>query len=339
MSTDFLLVPHDIHASGVFEGDAVSPWPVRPAGGVPSSWRGWARREISRLVENYRPAANTGNLKKDEWEAVNELRDNKDIRILPADKGNAAVVLNDEDYNAKLLSVIEDGPYARVQKDPGPLFRRQLYDILKPVMSTSRLERCKFLRLCPTHFQCPYIYGLPKIHKLGTPLRPIVSMVGSLFSNVSRFLSDLLTPYAANASCVLNSTDAVQRLTCIEDVSVGRLVSFDVVNLFSNVPVDEALEVIENRLSSDDSLTERTNFEVEELISLLRFCLTKCYFVHQGRYFIQTGGVAMGGSVSVVVANIFMIHFESVALSSARNLDILTPNFGFASLMTFSPVL
>ena len=40
MSTDFLLVPHDIHASGVFEGDAVSPWPVRPAGGVPSSWRG-----------------------------------------------------------------------------------------------------------------------------------------------------------------------------------------------------------------------------------------------------------------------------------------------------------
>ena len=35
----------------------------------------------------------------------------------------------------------------------------------------------------------------------------------------------------------------------------------------------------------------------------------------------------MGGSVSVVVANIFMIHFESVALSSAQNMSVVATDF------------
>ena len=55
-------------------------------------------------------------------------------------------------------------------------------------------------------------------------------------------MSDLLAPYAKDVSTVLNSADAVQGLECIEDVSTGRLVSFDVVNLFTNLPVDEVLE-------------------------------------------------------------------------------------------------
>ena len=43
--------------------------------------------------------------------------------------------------------------------------------------------------------------------------------------------------------------------------------------------------------------------------------------------FIKTGGVGMTGSVSVVVVNMFMIHFESVALSSARNISIVASDF------------
>ena len=79
----------------------------------------------------------------------------------------------------------------------------------------------------PTHFQCRYIYGLPKVHKQGSPLRPIVSMVGILFCECEPFFSDLFAPYAKDVSNVLNSVHAVQGLECrpIEDASTGRLVN------------------------------------------------------------------------------------------------------------------
>ncbi len=38
------------------------------------------------------------------------------------------------------------------------------------------------------------LYGLPKIHKDGVPLRPMLSMVGSAQQNVASWLSSVLQP-------------------------------------------------------------------------------------------------------------------------------------------------
>ena len=41
--------------------------------------------------------------------------------------------------------------------------------------------------------------------------------------------------------------------------AVDCLVSFDVTNLFTQVPVDEVLKVLEEHLSADNTLIERTS--------------------------------------------------------------------------------
>ena len=41
---------------------------------------------------------------------------------------------------------------------------------------------------------CPRFYGLPKIHKLGIPLRPIVSLVNSPTCAISGYLARILSP-------------------------------------------------------------------------------------------------------------------------------------------------
>ena len=50
----------------------------------------------------------TPNLSTEEKIAIKELRSNKDIVILKADKGNSTVIMNSEDYNAKISQLLDD---------------------------------------------------------------------------------------------------------------------------------------------------------------------------------------------------------------------------------------
>ena len=68
---------------------------------------------------------------------------------------------------------------------------------------------------------------------------------------------------------VKNSTSFVDRIHVIGIELQDQMISFDVTNLFTQVPVDEALRVVEERLSADDSLKERTSIPTPQLIELI----------------------------------------------------------------------
>ncbi len=51
------------------------------------------------------------------------------------------------------------------------------------------------------------------------------------------------------------------------------MVSFDVSSLFTNVPMDEAVSVIRDKLQNDESLDERTCLSPECITELLEVCL------------------------------------------------------------------
>ena len=92
------------------------------------------------------------------------------------------------------------------------------------------------------------------------------------------------------------------------------MVSFDVSSLFTKVPVDEALSIVQQKLEQDTSLTERTSLEVPSIMGLLRFCFQTTYFVYGDRLYQQQEGAAMGSPLSPILANIFMEFFEESAL-------------------------
>ncbi|XP_048521747.1 uncharacterized protein LOC109534234 [Dendroctonus ponderosae] len=82
------------------------------------------------------------------------------------------------------------------------------------------------------------------------------------------------------------------------------LVSFDVVPLFTNVPVDESIE----------SVAEL--FE-ESTTNLFKAFLKGSCFLWNGDYYEQKERLAIGSPLSPVVANLFMEKFEKTALSTA----------------------
>ena len=95
------------------------------------------------------------------------------------------------------------------------------------------------------------------------------------------------------------------------------LVSFDVSSLFTNVPIDEAVQVIRDRLRRDETLVSRTTLSPDRVAELLETCLKSTYFCYGGEFYEQREGAAMGSPVSAVVANLYMEFFEELALRSA----------------------
>ena len=71
------------------------------------------------------------------------------------------------------------------------------------------------------------------------------------------------------------------------------LASFDVVSLYTKIPIDGAIEVIK----------KVSNPKTTRLVEL---CLRSTYFSFQGQIYEQTKGVVMGSPLSPIVANIFM---------------------------------
>ena len=63
--------------------------------------------------------------------AIKLLEDDNYIIILPADKGNATVVIDRVVYSNKLADLIDNGGYCKVKKDPTLMTERKLSQILQ----------------------------------------------------------------------------------------------------------------------------------------------------------------------------------------------------------------
>ncbi|XP_021934194.1 uncharacterized protein LOC110836852 [Zootermopsis nevadensis] len=109
------------------------------------------------------------NLSGAERRALRALRNNADLTVLPADKGSATVVLSTDDYNRKIRALLEAPTYRLLPKDPKEAVERKTTRLLKK----SPLPEEVIQQLRPHGSRPPRLYGLPKIHKEGAPLRPI----------------------------------------------------------------------------------------------------------------------------------------------------------------------
>ena len=181
-----------------------------------------------------------------------------------------------------------------------------------------KISESLYQRLRPSGSQPPRIYGLPKIHKSEVPLRPIFSSIGAPSYKLSKYITSLISPLAGRTdSHVKNSKHFVEMMSGLSVEEDEILVSFDVSSLFNNVPIDEAVRAIHDRLRNDETLCDPTTLSPDRVAELLEVCLRSTYFCYQGTFYKQQEGAAMGSPVSAAVANLYMEVFEDLALKSA----------------------
>ena len=248
---------------------------------------------------------------KTERQALKSLQIDNSIIILPADKGNATLVMDRVEYSNKLVDLIG---YCKVKKDPTLKTERKLSHILGK--NNDLIPQTKYRPLIQHYSKLPHIYGLPKIHKDGIPLRPIVSNRGWACHPLSHVFVEIISPLTGKSSSyVKNSIHFVERISDAP-IHSNQMVSLDVVSLFTKVPTDETLAVVLEKLDTDPLPEEHTCIPIDNQMEMLTFFVETTYFGKGSDIYCQEEGLAMGSPLSPLLANIYMEYFEEMALGS-----------------------
>ena len=264
------------------------------------------RNEIAGALKSAKPPK--PNITMAEKVALKEIQENKDIMILPADKGRATVILDKAEYEQKMEAMLSDRrTYEVLKKDPSKKYKDKLVAILQRLQEENKISEEQYKDLYPTTSHIPRIYGSPKVHKTGCPLRPIVEGIGSCTYKVAKALLDILRPIEGDPEFhIKDSKDFVNKISDLIVLPDELLMSHDVVSLFTNVDINMALDITRNKLQNDHTLKKRTRLSVNDIIELLSLVLNTTYFQYNGRIYKQKFGAAMGGPCSPVIANIVM---------------------------------
>ena len=117
---------------------------------------------------------------------------------------------------------------------------------------------------------------------------------------------------------VMNSTKFVGSLQNVCTRSEEHLVSFDITSLFTQEPINEALEVVKERLTRDPTLMDRTTISVPQLADLIELCLRSTYFQFQNEVFEQIDMAhPWAPPQSPVIASLFMEDLEEKAMQTS----------------------
>ncbi len=275
------------------------------------------RAEIAGMLKSSKPPKS--NISKEERVALNELKKAKEIMVMGADKGKCTVIQNTSEYESKVNAMLNDQhTYEKLKKDPTPVYKRKLVEILKRLKTEDKINESQYRLLYPTAENTPRMYCTTKIHKPGNPIRPIVDYTGSIAYQTSKALAEILSPLVGTTEHHdVNSKSLAEELTSIMIDDGDILNSHDVVSLFTNTPIEKSLEIIKDRLERDISLQDRTKLNTDDIIELLQFVLTTTYFSFRGQIYRQIFGAAMGSPVSAIVANLFMEWLETEAIATA----------------------
>ena len=274
------------------------------------------------------------NLTKEEQKALKELAENPNIVIKKADKDGALVVLKTCNYIAMgekhlmdketYIELSNPEEALAMVKRESKLLVNRFFTLDRPGKegrqrrSFSAGQRDALLEHEPS---IPHWYVLPKTHKpldqvTGTwPGRPVLSGCSSPTRPVDRLLTTYLTPLLdLLPERLQDTTSFLQKMRDAKRYPGAILFSFDIVSLYPSIPQEEAAYIVANfyeqnfsyveeRLFSDFNMAAPPPYLIKEGIdhvlggTLLRF---------NNKFYRQGKGTAIGASVSVAVAEIFV---------------------------------
>lgn len=232
----------------------------------------------------------------------------KDLIITKADKGNAVVILEKSDYTQRVQKMLDEGPYIPIKKDPLQKLIKQMKDTLQSC--TTLFNKDDRWKLTCSNPVVPRLYALPKIHKSGNQVRPIVSGINSPTYKIAKWLNDVFNRFhPPNGQTVKDRTQLIHKIKDIKLAETDRLVSFDVSSLFPSVPIELTLQYLEEWLI-DNNIPK---IEIDEYLKLTRLCMDQNVFQFNHAFYKQTHGTSMGNPLSPFLANLFMCRFENKA--------------------------
>ena len=110
------------------------------------------------------------------------------------------------------------------------------------------------------------------------PLRPIVSNVGTATYKTAKNLAFLFSPLTSSEYNINKFVKSIKK----KIPTSYKMISFNVKNLFTNVPLDKAIKIILQKIYQEKILN--TSIPQKELEKLLYLCTKHVHFSFGGEY-------------------------------------------------------
>ncbi|CAF1434058.1 unnamed protein product [Rotaria sordida] len=160
------------------------------------------------------------------------------------------------------------------------------------------------------------MYFIPKPHKKGTPLRPILNTIHAATKQISQFLDKSIRPLFdqfVRQTTFVDGADLLDRLQ--KHIQKGYFnastlfITFDITNVYTMLPQEESLAMLAEFLRVHNC--ERVNgLSIDTIVELARVVLQANAFVCGNKFYRQMIGGAMGSAFTLTLANIFMWKWE-----------------------------
>ena len=254
--------------------------------------------------------------------ALKKLKADREIHISKADKSSKIIIMDKNDYIMKCESFLNnENSYKPLEKYNISYEAGKFHGKMRNILGQENAI-CKYATTKTPSLS--YFYALIKTHKENNPIRPIVSTQGSVLYKLSKSLANILSKSVGKISDshVINNLDLIKKIKGIEDIIDYdyELISFDVVNLYGSIPINELLEFLEEYLEENPS--RGGGLTSKQVIDLIKLIGENSVFTFNGKIYKQIFGLSMGNSLSPVLANLYMEFFEMKILRKIKSANI-----------------
>ncbi len=255
---------------------------------------------------------------------LKKLARQKETIFVEADKGAGMILLDRPKFLEKIYGDIlnDTNTYEEVTQEKVEKVEEDFLSLLKEQKDLGDMFSEEALGVVEADPVIPRMFGLPKLHKNGNPMRPVVSCVKSVLARSGSLLDNVTKPAVSSGWQYLkDSTTTIQYLESrYQDLRKKfradeiYVVSFDVVAFYPSVPHDLALRAFEEAREK----LEISEEQFRSLKKILKFHLENAYFKFDGKFFRQKTGLPIGSSIGGPIACLALAKEEDRLLEELK---------------------
>jgi hypothetical protein len=213
-------------------------------------------------------------------------------------------ILNDP---TKFRKLSDSDPYKRSRFCEDKINR-----ILRELKNGGKINQGQFDSMYVSAAAPGTLYGTAKVHKLNTPLRPILAAFNMAAYPLAKFLTPFLDNICYNDYSLKNSYQFQESISKLQLNPGCHMVSFDVTSLYTQIPVEDAVNICADMLYENDAFLGLCK---QQFCKLLSLTVKPSYFLFNSILYEQVDGLAMGSPAAPALANIFLNSLETKFLN------------------------
>lgn len=243
-------------------------------------------------------------------------KNNPNVLITRSDKGKHTVIIEKSIYQQKVNALVQNtNDYIEIKDINVISLENKNNTFVDKLASLHSINNPEHFKEHCTNFA--RIYGLIKIHKKDFPARPIISACGSPGFKLAKFFTKILDEtFPETGYHIKNSLEFKEKIDNLPLDTNDSIISFDVVSMFTNIPIDHMLSLIERRR---EFILNNYNIPFSWFERIMIFLLRECaVFSFENKIYKQKDSLAMGSPLSPILAKILMTDIISYTLNKLQ---------------------